>query len=58
MARADLRAGAVDVPNARLIVAALAALVAVAILLLSRNYNFYFDEWDFILHAPDWSRCP
>jgi len=50
-----LRAGAVDVPNARLIVAALAALVAAAILLLSRNFNFYFDEWDFILNAPDWS---
>lgn len=25
-----------------------------AILLLSRGYTFYFDEWDFIQHAPDW----
>jgi len=28
---------------------------AAAILLLSRSYTFYFDEWDFIQSAPDWS---
>jgi hypothetical protein len=30
-------------------------LSATAILLLSRTYTFYFDEWDFIQHAPDWT---
>lgn len=55
MARADLRAGAVEVPHARLIVASASAAVALAILLLARNFNFYFDEWDFVLNAPDWT---
>lgn len=55
MAGADLRAGSVAVPRARLIVATTAAVVAAAILLLSRNFNFYFDEWDFILNAPSWT---
>ena len=41
--------------HARIIVAAGAAIAALAILLLSRNFNFYFDEWDFILAAPDWT---
>jgi hypothetical protein len=32
-----------------------AAIVAgAAILWLARTYTFYFDEWDFILSAPDW----
>ena len=30
-------------------------MTAAAILLLSRGYTFYFDEWDFIQNAPDWS---
>ena len=47
--------GAVRIRHARIIVAAGAAIAAVAILLLSRNFNFYFDEWDFILAAPDWT---
>ena len=48
-----MKAGAVRIRHARIIVAAGAAIVALAILLLSRNFNFYFDEWDFILAAPD-----
>ena len=55
MARADGRAGSVQVPRARLIVGAASAAVALAILLLARNFNFYFDEWDFVLNAPDWT---
>jgi len=50
-----VKAGAVRIRHARIIVAAGAAIVALAILLLSRNFNFYFDEWDFILGAPDWT---
>ena len=50
-----MKAGAVRVPQARLIVAVGAAIAALAILLLARNLNFYFDEWDFILAAPDWT---
>jgi hypothetical protein len=46
---------AVRVPRARLIVVGLALVVAAAILWLSRGYTFYFDEWDFIQAAPDWS---
>jgi hypothetical protein len=30
-------------------------VTAAAILLLTRGYTFYFDEWDFIQNAPDWS---
>ena len=45
--------GEVRVPFARLIVAAAAALAGVVILLLARGFNFYFDEWDFILATPD-----
>ena len=32
-----------------------ALAVAAAILLLTRGYTFYFDEWGFILGAPDWT---
>jgi hypothetical protein len=45
----------VRIPRARLIVVALAVVAAAAILWLSRGYTFYFDEWDFIQGAPDWS---
>src|SRR5258706_123643 len=48
-------AGETRVPAARLIVGAVAAVAGVAILLLTRRFNFYFDEWDFILAAPNWS---
>ena len=50
-----MTAGSVHVPAARLIVAAVASVACVAILLLTHGYNFYFDEWDFILAAPDWT---
>jgi hypothetical protein len=30
-------------------------IAAAGILVLSRGYTFYFDEWDFIQSAPDWS---
>ncbi len=50
-----MRVGAVRIRRARIIVAAGASIVALAILLLSRNFNFYFDEWDFVLAAPDWT---
>jgi hypothetical protein len=45
----------VVVPRARLIVVAMALVVAAAILWLSHSYTFYFDEWTFILSAPDWT---
>jgi hypothetical protein len=45
----------IAVPRARLTVLAMAVVVAAAILLLSHTYTFYFDEWSFILTAPDWS---
>ncbi|HET7465511.1 MAG TPA: hypothetical protein VFL29_02480 [Candidatus Dormibacteraeota bacterium] len=51
----DVPAGAIKVRGARLIVAAAAALVGLAILFLSRGFNFYFDEWNFILTAPNWT---
>src|ERR1700682_5137059 len=45
----------VRIPHATLIVGLAAALTAAALLWLSRTYNFYFDEWTFILTAPDWT---
>jgi hypothetical protein len=42
-------------PHARLIVGAIAVLACTVLLLGTRTYNFYFDEWDFILAAPTWS---
>ena len=42
-------------PRARLFVVLAAAAVAIALLLLTRSYTFYFDEWAFILTAPDWT---
>ena len=50
-----MTAAAVRVPHARLIVIGAALLVGLAVLWLSRNFNFYFDEWDFILAAPAWT---
>lgn len=50
-----MKAGAVQIPHARLLVALLAVTASLAILWLSRSFNFYFDEWTFILTAPDWS---
>lgn len=45
----------VRIPHAALIVGAAAVIVATAILWLSHTYSFYFDEWTFILTAPDWT---
>lgn len=45
----------VRIPRARLIVGGAAIVVAAAILWLSRDYTFYFDEWTFIITTPDWT---
>jgi hypothetical protein len=45
----------VRVPRARLLVGAATAVVCAALLWLARANTFYFDEWSFILGAPDWS---
>jgi hypothetical protein len=45
----------VVIRHARLIVAAMALVAAAAILWLARSYTFYFDEWTFIVTAPDWT---
>ena len=50
-----MTASDVRIPHARLIVVIAAAAICAAILLLARNYTFYFDEWSFILSAPDWT---
>ena len=50
MTAADVR-----VPRARWIVAAAMLIVCAALLLLTRTYTFYFDEWTFITSAPDWT---
>src|SRR2546430_13649658 len=50
-----LTVGEARVRRARLIVIAATVAGCAAILLMSRGFNFYFDEWDFILAAPDWT---
>jgi hypothetical protein len=47
----------VVIRHARLIVVAMALVAAIAIIALAHSYTFYFDEWTFILSAPDstWS---
>ena len=45
----------VAIRHGRLIVVAMALVAAAAILVLARSYTFYFDEWTFILTAPDWT---
>jgi hypothetical protein len=50
-----VRLAEVHLPRARLIVAIAALTVSAAILWLSRGFNFYFDEWTFILSSPDWT---
>jgi hypothetical protein len=43
------------IPHARLIVVIAALVAAAAILWLARGMTFYYDEWTFILDAPDWT---
>jgi hypothetical protein len=50
-----MTAAEVRIPHARWIVAAIALIGCSAILWLARGYTFYFDEWSFILSAPDWT---
>jgi hypothetical protein len=50
-----MTAAEVRIPRARLIVALVGLAGCAAILLLARGYTFYFDEWTFILSAPDWN---
>ncbi len=50
-----MTAGSVRIPVARLVVAVVAAVVCLVILFATHGYNFYFDEWDYILAAPDWT---
>jgi hypothetical protein len=50
-----MTAAAVRIPHARAIAIGVTTVVCLAILWLSRNFNFYFDEWDFILAAPTWT---
>ena len=45
----------VRIPHARMIVVLAALAFSAAILWLTRGYTFYFDEWTFILTAPDWT---
>ena len=45
----------VRVPHARILVILAALLVSGTILVLTRSYTFYFDEWAYILSAPDWT---
>ncbi len=50
-----MNAAGVRVPHARVIVVVAALVAAAAILWLARDMTFYFDEWTFILGAPDWT---
>ena len=50
-----MTASEVRIPHARLVVALVAFATSAAILWLARGFTFYFDEWSFILSAPDWT---
>jgi hypothetical protein len=50
-----VNASDVRVPHPRLIVVIGALIASAAILWLARNLTFYYDEWTFILSAPDWT---
>ena len=50
-----MKVAEVRVPHARLIAAAAALVACAGIAYLTRTYTFYFDEWNFILTAPDWT---
>src|SRR5438105_4412306 len=53
--RLRMTVGEARVRRARIIVISATVAGCAAILLMSRGFNFYFDEWDFILAAPDWT---
>ena len=53
--RLRMAVGEARVRRARIIVISATVAGCAAILLMSRGFNFYFDEWDFILAAPDWT---
>ncbi len=44
----------VRIPHARILVATAAVVTSAAILWFTRGFTFYYDEWSFILSAPDW----
>jgi hypothetical protein len=44
----------VHVPHVRVVAAGLCAAAALAILYASRRFDFFFDEWDFVLVARSW----
>jgi len=50
-----VKAADARVPHARLYVIIAAVAGCLAILWLSRTFNFYFDEWEYILTSPDWT---
>ncbi|HEY3086401.1 MAG TPA: hypothetical protein VGK28_13205 [Candidatus Dormibacteraeota bacterium] len=50
MTAADVR-----VPYVRWLVVVAALLVCAFLLWVTRTFTFYFDEWSFILTAPDWT---
>lgn len=50
-----MTASEVRIPHARWLVALVALATSAAILWLARGFTFYFDEWTFILSAPDWN---
>jgi hypothetical protein len=50
-----VNASEVRIPHARVIVVIAALLASAAILWFARTFTFYFDEWTFILSAPDWT---
>lgn len=50
-----MTAAGVRVPHARWIVVGLALAGCAVLLWATRNFVFYFDEWSFILTAPDWT---
>jgi len=48
-------AAEVRIPHARAIVVVASLVASATILWLARAMTFYYDEWTFILSAPDWS---
>lgn len=51
----SVTAADVRIPRARWIVVGAAIVACACYLWLARTYTFYFDEWTFIITAPDWT---